>query len=169
MSTMSVAEAKAALEQAQQDERKARRQTLIAKLKAIRADIVRARAEYADLSIKYRNGQRAVAEINSQIEQLHIQKGLLSKPECADLPELADDREVVRWKRAAARLDAEIAKLMEQRTEVQNTMPNIVTVVAFENTAGPGIIARLEQSEASLISELNGEGACGWKGSVRVA
>lgn len=153
------------LREAQAEEAERARDTLRKQLADIRARLREAQADYSSLSKRIHAGERGVALIQAQIDELtgELTTSMKRRPEVADA--LPNDPEAADWRREHTRLEAARDKLIVKRLKLQATIPPRMQAAKYEGELGR--IARLELSQHNLVRKLNGESiGQSWQGGV---
>ncbi len=147
-----VAQLEQALADAKRDATAQTRGENLARLKTTRAELRKARSDYARLAkqIKLEDQARDAYTRSIQALQIAIGESLSRRPLVAQF--LPDDEDVVVWRQRHDTLTTELNRQMELRAAVPTT-PRI-EAIQFE---GPfGIIAQLERTELNLVNALSG-------------
>lgn len=151
MSTLSIAEARAALSQAEAAQAKERRTALAADLAAVRSELRTARKTFDKLSKEVMEGQANLDNVRGNIIAVSDALSRLQtvKPACADL--LPDDEEVVEWRTHCATLETRLEQLRAKRLALPNTEALRIDGVNLRQR-----IQQLEFAENNLLNELSG-------------
>jgi predicted nucleic acid-binding Zn-ribbon protein len=161
MTTASVAQAQAMLAQAEEAQRAERRAQLVAQLKTTRSELRTQQQALENLKRQVFKGQAALDNILRE-QQMYLNAlgaNAQRKPACAEM--LPDDPDVVAWRMRETDLEANLARLREQRA----ALPNL------ELLRGDGVllahqVQALQYAESNILNTLTGSLATKPEGGV---
>lgn len=152
------------LTDAHRDAEAERRGELVAKLRAVREELLAARTRYKEESIAIRTQSQHRDQIQTKIiEAMNaISASFGLRPAVASY--LPNDPELVAWRKQHTALERHRDKLIAARDAFIATMPDPTFCISCE---GPnGLLARLEHSGQSLLSILEDSLGEGLKGGL---
>jgi uncharacterized protein YhaN len=162
---MNVQEAEAQLKQAKVEEAAKAQDALRAQLADIRAQLRVARANYASLSKRIRDGEAQVARVQAQINDVveELTLSMLNRPEITNV--LPEDEEAALWAKEHAKLIERRDRAIQRRDAIIAMLPNRLEAAKYEGNNG--VVAKLEAAQHNLVRRINGEPlGASWEGGV---
>ncbi len=161
MTTAAVAQAQAALAQAEESQRAERHTQLVAQLKTTRSALRTKTRELEKLRRTVFNGQADLDKVQRE-QQMYLNAlaaNAQRKPACAEV--LPDDPEVMAWRMRETDLEANLARLRARRA----ALPNLELTRA-EGMALAQNVQALQHAESNLQNALDGSLATRPSGGV---